>query len=147
MVKPVMDSLQERPRFGRVSFQARVILRLLTPEISVEANALDISASGVCVICSEPLAVGENAFVAFQFRNRTEVEVEEVRGRVIRVRMDDDVWVLGLQFDEILDWQKTPLLARATASGEESLRSNLCRVNLPENRYRAVDAGVVQVVA
>ena len=107
--------------------QARVILRLVTPEISVEANALDISASGVCVICSEPLAVGENAFVAFQFRNRTEVQFEEVRGRVISMRMDDDVWVLRLEFDEILDWQKTPLLACASASGAALARASLCR--------------------
>ena len=40
-----------------MSVQARVILRLVTPEISVEANALDISASGVYMICSEPVAV------------------------------------------------------------------------------------------
>ena len=130
-----------------MSVQARVMLRVVTPEISVEANALDISASGVCVICSEPLAVGENAFVAFQFSHRTEVQFEEVRGRVISMRMDDDVWVLRLAFDEILDWQKTPLLARTSASGAALAQASLCRVNLPENQYIAVDAGVVQVVA
>jgi hypothetical protein len=130
-----------------VSVQARVMLRLFTSEISVEANALDISASGVCMICSEPLAVGENAFVAFQFRNRTEVQFEEVRGRVISIRMDDDVWILGLEFDEILNWQKTPLLARASASGAALARASLCRVSLPENQYIAVDASVDQVVA
>ena len=53
---------------------------------------------------------------------------------MISMRMDDDVWVLGLEFDEILDWQKTPLSARASASGAALVRASICRVSLPDSR-------------
>jgi hypothetical protein len=31
--------------------------------------------------------------------------------------MDDDVWVTGLEFSEVLDPNRTPLLARAAVKG------------------------------
>jgi hypothetical protein len=46
-------------------------------------------------------------------RGRKGVQTEMVWGRVIHARMDDDAWVVGLKFNEILDPLRTPVLTRA----------------------------------
>jgi hypothetical protein len=57
--------------------------------------------------------VGEAVLLAFQIGTSDEAQFEEVWGHVKRVRMDDDVWIVGLEFHEVLDRQRTPLLADA----------------------------------
>jgi hypothetical protein len=84
----------------------------------VEANFLDISPGGVRLICSEPLAVGEEVRLVFGFTMGNEMQNEEVGGRVFRARMDDDVWVVEFEFTESLDRGCTPLLERATARSD-----------------------------
>jgi hypothetical protein len=110
-----MDVLQERRQFERVPFRARVTVNLLARQASVKANVLDISLNGVRLICAEPISLGDNALLTFRVRTRTGLQTEEVWGRVIHARMDDDAWVVGLKFDEVLDWQSTPQLAQAAA--------------------------------
>jgi PilZ domain len=108
-----MATSQERRQFGRAPFQARVTVSLPTRQASVEANVLDISLAGVSLICSEPASEGEDASLTFQIWTCLAVQTEEVWSRVVRARMDDDVWVVGLKFNKVLDRQTTPLLARA----------------------------------
>jgi hypothetical protein len=115
VVNCAMETFQERPRFGRRPFRTRVTLSLPTSEAPVKANTLDISRGGVGLICSEPVPVGELALLTFHIRTRTGVQIEQVSGRVAQARMDDDVWLVGLEFTEVLDRQRTPLLARAAA--------------------------------
>jgi hypothetical protein len=88
-------------------------MSLPTRQALVEANVLDISLGGVGLICSEPVFEGEDALLTFQFGTRKGVHIEEVWSRVVRTRMDDDVWVVGLEFNKVLDRRNTPLLARA----------------------------------
>jgi PilZ domain len=87
-----------------------------TRQALVMANAMDISLDGICVISAEPLFQGEDALLTFQITSRSGVQVEAVWGRVIHVRMDDDAWVVGLKFNQVLDQRQTPLLARAAAN-------------------------------
>ena len=111
-----MARSQERRRFRRVPFPISVTVGLPSRQTLVTANALDISLDGICVISSEPLFQGEDALLTFQITSRSGVQVEEVWGRVIHARMDDDAWVVGLKFNQVLDKRRTPLLARAAAN-------------------------------
>jgi PilZ domain len=106
----------ERRRFRRAALQARVFVSLPTSRVPVEANILDISAGDVRLICSEPLAVGEEARLVFQITSRDEVQTEEVCGRVFRSQMDDDVWVVEFELTEALDRRDTPLLEQAAVT-------------------------------
>jgi hypothetical protein len=110
-----MKASQERRQFERVPFRTRVTVSLRTRQALVKANVLDISLNGVRLICAEPVSEGENVLLAFRMRTRTGVQIEQVWSRVIHARMDDDVWVVGLKFNEVLDEQNTPLLAQAAA--------------------------------
>jgi hypothetical protein len=85
----------------------------------VKANVLDISLSGVRLICAEPVSAGEIVLLEFRMGARTGVQIEQLWSRVIHVRMDDDAWVVGLKFNQVLDRQTTPLLTQAATSGEE----------------------------
>jgi hypothetical protein len=108
-----MARSQERRRFTRVPFPTSVTVSLPTRQALVTANALDISLDCICVISSEPIFQGEDALLTFQITSRSGVQVEEVWGRVIHARMDDDAWMVGLKFNQVLDQRRTPLLAQA----------------------------------
>jgi hypothetical protein len=108
-----MGTSQDRRQFGRVPFRARVRVTLPARQASVKANVLDISVSGVRLICAEPVSKGEDALLVFRMRRRTGIQIEEVWSRVVHARMDDDAWVVGLKFNQVLDPQRTPLLAQA----------------------------------
>jgi hypothetical protein len=107
-----------RRRVKRATLEARVFVSLPTSQTPVEANILDISPGGVRLICSEPLAVGEEVRLVFLVTTRDEVKSEEVSGRVFRAQMDDDVWVVEFEFTEILDRRRTPLLEQAATARE-----------------------------
>jgi hypothetical protein len=111
-----MDTSPDRRQFEREPFQARVTICLPTSQAAVKAYALDISSDGARLICAKPVAEGEDALLIFRMRTRTEVQIEEVPGRVIHVHMDDDAWVVGVKFNQRLDRQSTPLLAQAATS-------------------------------
>ncbi len=111
-----MDTSQNRRQFGRGPFRASVKMSLPTRQAVVMANVLDISRDGVRVICAEPLSEGEDVLLTFQIKTRRGVQNEEVSGHVIHTRMDDDAWVVGLKFNQVLDRQSTPLLAQAATS-------------------------------
>jgi hypothetical protein len=90
----------QRQRFRLARFQARVFVILATSQTRVEANILDISAGGARLICSEPLPVGEEVLLVFEVTARNKVQTEEVRGRVFRAQMDDDVWVVEFELTD-----------------------------------------------
>ena len=117
--KCTMEPSQERRQFSRLPFPTRVTVSLRTGQALVKANALDISLNGVRLICAEPVSEGESALLEFRMRTRTGVQIEQVWSRVIHLRMDDDVWVVGLEFNQVLDRQTTPLLAQAATSPDE----------------------------
>jgi PilZ domain len=108
-----MATSRDRRQFARRPFRARVTVSLPTPPILVEANVLDISLGGVRLICAEPLFGGQDALMTFRVRTRGGVQTEQTSGRVVHSRMDDDVWVVGLKFNEVLTAESTPILARA----------------------------------
>ena len=108
-----MATSRDRRQFARRSFRARVTVNPPVPHASVEANVLDISLSGVRLICAEPLFVGQDVLLTFRVRTRRGVQTEQASGRVIHSRMDDDAWVVGLKFNEVLTARSTPVLARA----------------------------------
>ena len=114
-----MEPPKERRQFRRVPFQTGVSVIVRTSHALVKANGLDVSLTGVRLICAEPVSEGENALLAFLMRTRTGVQIEEVWSRVIHLRMDDDAWVVGLKFNQALDRQTTPLLAQAATSPDE----------------------------
>jgi hypothetical protein len=111
-----MDTSRDRRQYARRPFRARVTVDLPTPPASIEANVFDISRNGVRLICAEPVSAGADVLLRFRVRTRKGVQTEEVSARVIHSRMDDDVWVIGLQFNQVLTPERTPILARA-ASG------------------------------
>jgi hypothetical protein len=111
-----MDTPPDRRQFGRQPFQARVTISLPAPQAAVEANVLDISPDGARLICAEPVSQGEDALLTFEIETPTGVQIEEVPGHVIHVSMDDDAWVVGVKFNQVLDCQSTPLLAQAATS-------------------------------
>jgi PilZ domain len=113
-----MKTTQERRQFWRGPFRARVTMSLPARQAVVMADVLDISFGGVHVICAEPVTEGEDAVLTFHIDIRRGVQTEEVSGRVIHARMDDDAWVVGLKFNQVLDRQSTPFLAQAAASGD-----------------------------
>jgi hypothetical protein len=110
-----MDPSQERRQFRRVPLRTRVTVSLPARNVSIKANVLDISKGGARLICVEPVSEGEDALLTFKMRGRKGVQTEMVWGRVIHARMDDDAWVVGLKFNQVLDPQSTPLLAQAAA--------------------------------
>jgi len=110
-----MDTSRDRRQYARRPFRARVTVSLPTPQVSVEANVFDISLNGVRLICAEPLSAGNDVLLTFRMRTRKGVQTEEVSGCVVHSRMDDDVWVIGLQFNQVLAPESTPILARAAA--------------------------------
>jgi hypothetical protein len=91
-----MDTSQDRRQFRRQPFQARVTIGLPTPQASVKAYVLDLSRDGVRLICAKPVSEGEDDVLTFRMRSRRGIQIEEVPGRVIHVRMDDDAWVVGV---------------------------------------------------
>jgi PilZ domain len=111
-----MDTPQGRRQFGRPPFRVRLRVSLPTGEALIDANVLDISLDGVRLICSEPLSEGVDVLLTFQIKRRKGAQTEEVASRVIHARMDDDAWVVGLKFNQALDPQRTPLLAKAATS-------------------------------
>ena len=48
--------------------------------------------------------------MTFRVRTRRGVQTELASGRVIHSRMDDDAWVVGLEFNEVLTARSTPVL-------------------------------------
>jgi hypothetical protein len=111
----------ERRQFRRVPFRAQVRVKLSARGVSVTANVLDISLGGIRVLCPEPILMGEEVVLVFPFRNHLGVQAEKVSGHAIHVRMDDDAWVIGLEFDRILNPHSTSLLARAVAKKHAQL--------------------------
>jgi PilZ domain len=111
-----MDTSRDRRKFARRPFRARVTVSLPSPQISVEAHVLDISLNGVRLICADPLCEGQDAVLTFRIRTRKRLQIEEVAGRVVHARMDDDAWVVGLKFDQVLTPESTPLLAEGAMS-------------------------------
>jgi PilZ domain len=114
-----MEPSQERRQFRRVPFRTRLTVSLRTSQALVKANVLDIGLGGVRLICAQPVSEGENALLTFRMRTRTGVQIEQVWSRVIHARMDDDAWVVGLKFNQVLDPQTTPLLAQVATSRHE----------------------------
>jgi c-di-GMP-binding flagellar brake protein YcgR len=104
-----------RRQFRRVPFRAQVTVNLSPHLASVEANVLDISLGGIRLLSSEPISKDMGIVLAFQFRNHLDAKSERISGHVIHVRMDDDAWEVGVQFDHALDPQSTPLLTQAVA--------------------------------
>jgi hypothetical protein len=96
-----MAGSDERRGSTRVPFPTSVTVSLPTRQALVTANALDISLDGIRVISPEPLFLGEDALLTFRITSRSGVQVEEVWGRVIHARMDDDAWVVGLKFNQV----------------------------------------------
>jgi hypothetical protein len=83
----------------------------------VTANVLDNNLDIVHLFCAEPVSGIEDAWLTLQLACSIGVQIEEeVWSRVIDARMDDDAWVVGLKFNEVLDRQSTPLLAQAATS-------------------------------
>jgi hypothetical protein len=111
-----MNTSLNRRQFARRPFRARVIVSVPAHQVSVEANVLDISLNGVRLICAEPVSEGDDTLLTFRTRTRGGVQIEEVSGRVMHARMDDDAWVIGLRFNQVLTPERTPLLARAATS-------------------------------
>jgi PilZ domain len=114
-----MGPSQERRQCGRVPFRTRVTVSLRTSQALVKANVLDISLNGVRLICAEPVTEGENALLEFRLKSGTGVQIEQLWSRVIHVRMDDDAWVVGLKFKQVLDRQTTPLLPLPAGTNSE----------------------------
>jgi hypothetical protein len=127
-----MDTSQDRRQFGRRPFQARVTISLPAHQVSVEANVLDISPDGVRLICAEPVSRSEDVVITFEIKCHTRVQIEEIPGCVIHVRMDDDVWVIGVKFKQALDRRSTPLLAQAVTSRDPALTSTTRRSTIIE---------------
>lgn len=111
-----METSHDRRRFGRRPFRARVTISLPTRQVVLQANVLEISQNGVRVLCAEPVSEGADALLTFRIRSGRREQTEQVSGRVIHARMDDDAWVVGFQFTEALAPERTPLLAQAAAS-------------------------------
>ena len=111
-----MDKSHDRRRFERRPFRARVTISLPTHQVVLKANVLEISQEGVRLLCAEPVSEGADALLTFRMRIRRKERTEEVSGRVIHARMDDDAWVVGFKFNEALTRESTPLLAKAAAS-------------------------------
>ena len=90
-------------------------ISLPTHQVVLTANVLEISQDGVRVLCAEPVSEGADAVLTFRMTIRRRERTEEVSGRVIHARMDDDAWVVGFKFNQDLTRETTPLLARAAA--------------------------------
>ncbi len=99
----------EERQFPRVPFFVPLVLSLAATEAQIEANGLDVSLSGVRLICCEPVSAGEDVRLTLRLKQGRKLRVEHVRGRVVRVQGDDDVWIVGIEFCEVLSARTTPL--------------------------------------
>ncbi len=113
-----MAASGERRQFGRVPFRTRVTVTVPARQASVKATVMDISLDGVRLICRDPVVEGEDVLLTFQIKCPGGVQIEKVSSRVIFARLDDEAWVVGLRFNEVLDQRTTPLLVQAAASGD-----------------------------
>jgi hypothetical protein len=104
-----MGASGDKRQFPRVPFFVPLELSSAALEAPIEANGLDVSLSGVRLICCEPVPVGEEVRLTLRLKQGRKLRVEDVRGRVVRVQGDDDVWIVGIEFSEVLSARKTPL--------------------------------------
>jgi hypothetical protein len=97
-------------------FFTRVMLTLFPGGGPVEARSFDISVTGVGLVSSLSLAVGQVVRLAFHLRDRSgRAVVEEILGRIVHTRADEHGNTLEVQFLATPDTQTTPVLLEALA--------------------------------
>jgi hypothetical protein len=99
----------------RGPFNAHVTLVSTLEASTQEARSIDVSLGGVSLICTEPLEVGQCITLIFHLATQSGMVAEEVCGRVMSARFDDDVAVLGIEFTSPLDRRTAPEFCRALA--------------------------------
>jgi hypothetical protein len=108
-----MSLPQGQRRFERAPFFTRVTITGPSGEPATEARTVDVGLAGVGVITTTPLAVGQAVLVTFHLRVGTGMVREQVPGRVVDLRVDDDASIAGIEFDEPVSRLQSPALVRA----------------------------------
>jgi hypothetical protein len=106
---------QIKRRFERGPFIAHVTVASTLEASTQEAQSIDVSLGGVSLICTEPLEIGLCITLTFHLATQSGMVAEEVCGRVMSARFDDDVAVLGIEFTSPLDHRTAPEFCRSLA--------------------------------
>lgn len=98
--------------FERVPFFTRVTLESSHWGQTADARTVDVGLHGVGLICQEPLPVDQTVSLTFYLKDGPREAAELVVGRVVNVRFDDDVTIVGVEFSEPLSPRDAPVLVR-----------------------------------
>ena len=102
-----MRTPEDRRRCERVGFHSQVTVDLSGGDVTLKARSANISLAGVGLICPSPLPVGQPVTLTFHLTSRAGPVRERVTGRVISLRFDDDVALIGVEFDAVLGQKAT----------------------------------------
>jgi hypothetical protein len=106
----LLEGHADKRRFERVPFFAEVAVSLPAGEHLIDARSIDISLSGIGLVCPMPLPVGMSVSVTVRLGSDERlIEEGPVVGRVVNLRLDDDAAIVGVEF--------TPVLSRSLAPG------------------------------
>jgi len=108
----MVESESQNPS-DRIPFLCRVTLEPSPWVPAVDARTVDVGLHGVGLICQEPLPADQAVALAFYLKDGPREVTERVVGRVVSVRFDDDVTVIGVEFREPLSQRDTPVLFRS----------------------------------
>ena len=102
-----------RRRYERVPFFCKATLTVLPHGRPVVSRSIDISLGGAGIVTSGRIELGQQVALAFYLRNNRQQEaVEEVVGRIVHLRAEEDGNVVGVEFLQPLEESSTPLLTR-----------------------------------
>jgi c-di-GMP-binding flagellar brake protein YcgR len=88
----------------------------VTPETgdgAFEAYTVDLSLGGVGLASPAPLPTGARVALTFYLVTGADEVLEQVDGRVVNLRYDDDASHIGVEFVEPLSPRSAPALTRA----------------------------------
>lgn len=86
-------------RRRHVRHQERVPIRIHLSQVSAfECSTIDISGGGVCVVCEDPLSVGQRIVVEFLYEAKGHLRQLCLNSRVVYQRAKKSGFVHGIQF-------------------------------------------------
>jgi c-di-GMP-binding flagellar brake protein YcgR len=90
--------MQEKRMRERVPFEVDVEVSGSGKWVPIQQSR-DLSMSGILLVSEDPLPMGEE--VTLRFLDQDRENAPEIRGKVVRVIEDENLWQVGVQFDAL----------------------------------------------
>ncbi len=97
------------PLFAR----AQIVVKNETNPVEIKTEVSSIAVSGLGVYSAEPIELGSEVSINIEFLSgKGEMMNDTIEGKVVWVSITDDIYFLGIFFDEDLNKDKQPNLYR-----------------------------------